>query len=180
MLAVTTPRSTWRPQKKVTESVWIKEYERTKEPTWRIEATEKPIWRIDGIESKTKFSERTKHNRKPREPQWTTTPTTEFAEEMSEVTEEAIQNTRIAAAYRSFNARRFKSVDDSNEEYKTTKTTQSPEQHLTHHADEEHKVPLVNYPFAVSIQRMGSHYASGALVDKKWVLSSAEEFYKYV
>ncbi|XP_047540331.1 hypodermin-A-like [Vanessa atalanta] len=34
-----------------------------------------------------------------------------------------------------------------------------------------------NYPYSVSIQRKGSHYASGALVDKKWILTVAEEFY---
>ncbi|CAK1602605.1 unnamed protein product [Parnassius mnemosyne] len=33
------------------------------------------------------------------------------------------------------------------------------------------------YPFSVSIQRKGTHYASGALIDKKWVLTVAEEFY---
>ena len=36
---------------------------------------------------------------------------------------------------------------------------------------------LINYPFSVSIQRKGAHYATGALVDKRWILSSAGEFY---
>ncbi|KAI8432933.1 hypothetical protein MSG28_013836 [Choristoneura fumiferana] len=182
---VRTPKSTWRPEIEITdpeptESVWITESERTKEPTWRIEATEKPIWRIDAIESKTlKLNERTKHNRRPREPQWTIVPATEPTEEITEATEEVMKVTRKAIGYRSFNAKRFKSADDSNEEYKTTKEIHFKEQHHTQatHADEEHKEPLVNYPFAVSIQRMGSHYASGALVDKKWVLTSAGEFH---
>ncbi|XP_026318261.1 hypodermin-A-like [Hyposmocoma kahamanoa] len=36
---------------------------------------------------------------------------------------------------------------------------------------------LFNYPFSVSIQRKGAHYATGALVDKRWILSCAGEFY---
>ncbi|KAJ0171604.1 hypothetical protein K1T71_013154 [Dendrolimus kikuchii] len=36
---------------------------------------------------------------------------------------------------------------------------------------------LVNYPFSVSIQRKGAHYATGALVNKRWILSVAREFY---
>ncbi|XP_072948293.1 trypsin-like [Epargyreus clarus] len=35
----------------------------------------------------------------------------------------------------------------------------------------------VNYPFSVSIQKKSSHYTSGALVDKHWVLTSASEFF---
>ncbi|CAH2097895.1 unnamed protein product [Euphydryas editha] len=34
-----------------------------------------------------------------------------------------------------------------------------------------------NYPYSVSIQKKGSHYASGALVDKRWILTVAREFY---
>ncbi|KPJ00763.1 Trypsin [Papilio xuthus] len=33
------------------------------------------------------------------------------------------------------------------------------------------------YPFSVSVQRKGTHYATGALIDKKWVLTVAGEFY---
>lgn len=35
-----------------------------------------------------------------------------------------------------------------------------------------------HYPFVASIQRLGSHYATGTLVDKRWVLTCASEFYK--
>ncbi|CAF4872929.1 unnamed protein product [Pieris macdunnoughi] len=34
-----------------------------------------------------------------------------------------------------------------------------------------------SYPYAVSIQRRNSHFASGALIDSKWILSAAGEFY---
>ncbi|XP_045455969.1 transmembrane protease serine 9-like [Melitaea cinxia] len=34
-----------------------------------------------------------------------------------------------------------------------------------------------NYPYLVSVQKKGSHYASGALVDKRWILTVAREFY---
>ncbi|XP_013138279.1 PREDICTED: trypsin-like isoform X1 [Papilio polytes] len=33
------------------------------------------------------------------------------------------------------------------------------------------------YPFSVSVQRKGTHYATGALIEKKWVLTVAGEFY---
>ncbi|XP_038218595.1 trypsin-like [Zerene cesonia] len=34
-----------------------------------------------------------------------------------------------------------------------------------------------SYPFSVSIQKKQSHYASGALVDSKWILTAAGDFY---
>ncbi|XP_030024394.2 hypodermin-A isoform X1 [Manduca sexta] len=42
---------------------------------------------------------------------------------------------------------------------------------------DEDKNLLIGYPFSVSIQRKGAHYATGALVNKRWILSSASEFY---
>lgn len=42
---------------------------------------------------------------------------------------------------------------------------------------DEYKNTLIDYPYAASIQRQGSHYTSGALVDKRWVISSGAEFY---
>ncbi|RVE40760.1 hypothetical protein evm_014590, partial [Chilo suppressalis] len=36
---------------------------------------------------------------------------------------------------------------------------------------------LLNHPFSVSIQRKGSHYASGALLNNQTVLTAAAEFY---
>ncbi|KAJ8710901.1 hypothetical protein PYW08_009416 [Mythimna loreyi] len=43
--------------------------------------------------------------------------------------------------------------------------------------EDESKSTLVDYPFSVSIQKKGAHYVSGALIDKRWVLSVAAEFY---
>ncbi|XP_045505286.1 serine protease 27-like [Colias croceus] len=34
-----------------------------------------------------------------------------------------------------------------------------------------------SYPFSVSIQKKQSHYASGALIDSKWILTAAGDFY---
>ncbi|XP_052741329.1 trypsin-like [Bicyclus anynana] len=34
-----------------------------------------------------------------------------------------------------------------------------------------------DYPYSVSIQKKGAHYASGALIHNKWILSVAGEFY---
>ncbi|XP_060807211.1 trypsin-7-like [Amyelois transitella] len=36
---------------------------------------------------------------------------------------------------------------------------------------------LIDYPYAVSIQKLGAHYATGALLDKRWILTVAGEFY---
>ncbi|XP_034826568.1 granzyme M-like [Maniola hyperantus] len=36
---------------------------------------------------------------------------------------------------------------------------------------------LSDYPYSVSIQKKGAHYASGALIHKKWVLTVAREFF---
>ncbi|XP_028041320.1 trypsin-like [Bombyx mandarina] len=36
---------------------------------------------------------------------------------------------------------------------------------------------LSRYPFSASIQRKGAHYATGALLNNRWILSSAGEFY---
>ncbi|XP_059061311.1 hypodermin-A-like [Achroia grisella] len=33
------------------------------------------------------------------------------------------------------------------------------------------------YPFAVSLQKKGAHYATGTLIDKRWILSAAIDFY---
>ncbi|KAJ8709969.1 hypothetical protein PYW07_009335 [Mythimna separata] len=41
----------------------------------------------------------------------------------------------------------------------------------------ESRSTLVDYPFSVSIQKKGAHYVSGALIDKRWILSVAGEFY---
>lgn len=37
---------------------------------------------------------------------------------------------------------------------------------------------LSDYPYSVSIQKKSSHYASGALVHWKWILTVASEFFK--
>ncbi|KAM3958162.1 trypsin [Aphomia sociella] len=42
--------------------------------------------------------------------------------------------------------------------------------------DDSCKTTVV-YPFTVSLQKKGSHYASGALVDKRWILTAAGGFY---
>ncbi|CAH0717978.1 unnamed protein product, partial [Brenthis ino] len=39
------------------------------------------------------------------------------------------------------------------------------------------KTSMKYFPFAVSIQKKGSHYASGALIDKRWILTAAGPFY---
>ncbi|XP_053617874.1 coagulation factor XI-like isoform X2 [Plodia interpunctella] len=36
---------------------------------------------------------------------------------------------------------------------------------------------LIDYPYAASIQRLGSHYATGALLNKRWIVTVAGEFY---
>ncbi|XP_045761804.1 hypodermin-A-like [Maniola jurtina] len=36
---------------------------------------------------------------------------------------------------------------------------------------------LSDYPYSVSIQKKGAHYASGALIHKKWILTVASEFF---
>ncbi|XP_048000979.1 vitamin K-dependent protein C-like [Leguminivora glycinivorella] len=36
---------------------------------------------------------------------------------------------------------------------------------------------IATYPFVASVLRMGAHYATGALVDKRWVLTAAGVFY---
>lgn len=36
----------------------------------------------------------------------------------------------------------------------------------------------MNRPFAVSIHKKGAFYATGALLDHSWILTSAGEFYK--
>ncbi|XP_063897723.1 trypsin [Helicoverpa armigera] len=43
--------------------------------------------------------------------------------------------------------------------------------------EDEAKSTLIDYPFSVSIQKKGAHYVSGALIDKRWILSVAAEFY---
>ncbi|CAH3940538.1 hypodermin-A-like [Pieris brassicae] len=43
--------------------------------------------------------------------------------------------------------------------------------------DNKNNMKKSSYPYAVSIQRRNSHFASGALIDSKWILSAAGEFY---
>ncbi|XP_068625333.1 uncharacterized protein [Battus philenor] len=45
--------------------------------------------------------------------------------------------------------------------------------------DKAHKVKRgsIKYPFSVSVQRKGTHYATGALIEQRWVLTVAGEFY---
>ncbi|KAF9799876.1 hypothetical protein SFRURICE_017111 [Spodoptera frugiperda] len=47
----------------------------------------------------------------------------------------------------------------------------------TEEEEDGEKDTLVDYPFSVSIQKKGAHYVSGALVDKRFILSVAGEFY---
>ncbi|KAI5641221.1 trypsin domain-containing protein [Phthorimaea operculella] len=44
-------------------------------------------------------------------------------------------------------------------------------------AEKYNVTTLANYPFAASIQRRAAHYATGALIDKNWILSCAGEFF---
>ncbi|XP_061380659.1 hypodermin-A-like, partial [Danaus plexippus] len=46
-----------------------------------------------------------------------------------------------------------------------------------HHLSSSCNKALASYPFSVSIQRKGSHYTSGALIGKKWIVTVASEFY---
>lgn len=86
----------------------------------------------------------------------------------------------IASSIRSFNADLCFFLAQSN-------YTNEPRNHdyQENTADEENEDDdeqdsLVDYPYSVSVQRKGAHYASGALVGERWVLSTAAEFYKYV
>ncbi|KAJ2940928.1 hypothetical protein O0L34_g10189 [Tuta absoluta] len=42
---------------------------------------------------------------------------------------------------------------------------------------EKYITTMASYPFAASIQRKAVHYATGALIDERWILSCAGEFY---
>lgn len=68
--------------------------------------------------------------------------------------------------------------------YFAVKTTQPPAdkckkyRYEDEEAESRSSATLINYPFSVSIQRKGAHYATGALVDKRWILTCAGEFYQ--
>ncbi|CAH0596859.1 unnamed protein product [Chrysodeixis includens] len=52
-----------------------------------------------------------------------------------------------------------------------------PDQANRSDEEDDMQSTLIDYPFSVSIQKKGAHYVSGALIDKRWILSVAGEFY---
>ncbi|XP_075985625.1 hypodermin-A-like [Anticarsia gemmatalis] len=56
-------------------------------------------------------------------------------------------------------------------------TTWSHQGNMSQEESDESQSTLIDYPFSVSIQKKGAHYASGALLHKLWIITSAGEFY---